>query len=65
MAWLQLELETNQTQAEELSELLEQFGAVSVSLTATSDEPLFDTKVKIRPKTRSKTITKNSGRRRV
>ena len=43
MAWLQLELETNQTQAEELSELLEQFGAVSVSLTASSDEPLFDT----------------------
>lgn len=43
MSWLQLELETNQTQAEELSELLEQFGAVSVSLTASSDEPLFDT----------------------
>ena len=43
MAWLQLELETNQTQAEELSELLEQFGAVSVSLTASSNEPLFDT----------------------
>ncbi len=43
MTWLQLELETNQTQAEELSELLEQFGAVSVSLTASSDEPLFDT----------------------
>ena len=43
MAWLQLELETNQTQAEELSELLEQFGAVSVSLTASSAEPLFDT----------------------
>ena len=43
MAWLQLELETNQTQAEELSELLEQFGAVSVSLVASSDEPLFDT----------------------
>lgn len=43
MAWLQLELETNQNQAEELAELLEQFGAVSVSLTASSNEPLFDT----------------------
>ena len=42
MAWLQLELETNQAQAEELSELLEQFGAVSVSLTASSDDPVFD-----------------------
>lgn len=42
MTWLQLELETNQAQAEELAELLEQFGAVSVSLTASSDEPLFD-----------------------
>tara|TARA_R110000782_G_scaffold133091_5_gene225305 strand:- start:845 stop:1759 length:915 start_codon:yes stop_codon:yes gene_type:complete len=42
MSWLQLELETNQAQAEELSELLEQFGAVSVSLTASSNEPLFD-----------------------
>ena len=49
MAWLQLELETNQTQAEELSELLEQFGAVSVSLTASSAEPLCSIlKVKIR-----------------
>ena len=43
MNWLQLEFETNQTQAEELSELLGEFGAVSVSLTASSDEPLFDT----------------------
>lgn len=43
MSWLQLELETYQAQAEELSELLEQFGAVSVSLTASSDEPVFDT----------------------
>lgn len=42
MSWLQLELETNQAKAEALSELLEQFGAVSVSLTASSDEPLFD-----------------------
>lgn len=43
MSWLQLELETNQAQAEELSDLLEQFGAVSVSLTAASDDPVFDT----------------------
>jgi ribosomal protein L11 methyltransferase len=43
MSWLQLELETNQAKAEELSELLEQFGAVSVSFTASSNEPLFDT----------------------
>ena len=42
MSWLQLELETHQAQAEELSELLEQFGAVSVSLSASSDEPVFD-----------------------
>ena len=42
MSWLQLELETRQAQAEELSELLEQFGADSVTLTASSDEPVFD-----------------------
>jgi len=42
MPWLQLELETHQAQAEELSELLEQLGAVSVTLTASSDEPVFD-----------------------
>lgn len=42
MPWLQLELETYQAQAEELSELLEQLGAVSVTLTASSDEPVFD-----------------------
>lgn len=44
MSWLQLELEleTYQAQAEELSDLLEQFGAVSVTLTAASDEPVFD-----------------------
>lgn len=42
MSWLQLELETHQAQAEELSELLEQFGAVSVTLTAASDETVFD-----------------------
>jgi ribosomal protein L11 methyltransferase len=42
MSWLQLELETHQAQAEELSELLEQFGAVSVTMTASSDDPVFD-----------------------
>jgi len=42
MSWLQLELETHQAQAEELSDLLEQFSAVSVTLTAASDEPVFD-----------------------
>ena len=42
MSWLQLELETNQTHAEELSTLLEQLGAISVSLTASSSEPVFD-----------------------
>jgi ribosomal protein L11 methyltransferase len=42
MSWLQLALETNQAKAEELSDLLEQLGAVSVSLTASSSEPLFD-----------------------
>lgn len=42
MSWLQLELETNQAQAEELTELLEQLGAVSVTLTAASDDPVFD-----------------------
>jgi len=42
MSWLQLELETNQTHAEELSALLEQLGAISVSLTASSSEPVFD-----------------------
>ena len=42
MSWLQLELDTNLTKAEILSELLEQFGAISVSLTAASDDPVFD-----------------------
>lgn len=42
MSWLQLELETHQAQAEELSDLLEQFGALSISLTASSEEPIFD-----------------------
>ena len=42
MRWLQFELETNQAYAEELSVLLEEFGAISISLTASSDEPIFD-----------------------
>jgi len=42
MSWLQLELETNQTYAEELSVFLEEFGAISICLTASSDEPIFD-----------------------
>ena len=42
MSWLQLDIETNPEQAETLSELLEQFGAVSVSLSAASSELVFD-----------------------
>ena len=42
MSWLQLELETNEVFGEELSVLLEEFGAISISLTASSDEPIFD-----------------------
>lgn len=42
MAWLQLSLESNRVDAEKLSELLEQFGAISISLSAISDELLFD-----------------------
>jgi len=42
MRWVQLELETNQAYTEELSVLLEEFGAISISLTASSDEPIFD-----------------------
>ncbi len=42
MRWLQFELETNQAYAEELSVLLEEFGAISISLTASSDELIFD-----------------------
>lgn len=42
MSWLRLELDTRQQHAETLSDLLEQFGAVSVSLSALSDEPVFD-----------------------
>lgn len=54
MSWLQLELETNQAQAEELSELLENLGAVSVSLTASSSEALFD--VAVQDATESKVL---------
>lgn len=42
MSWLQLELETGKAEAEILSGLLEQLGAVSVSLSASSDDPVFD-----------------------
>lgn len=42
MAWLQLILDSSREDAEILSELLELFGAVSVSLSAISNEPLFD-----------------------
>jgi len=41
MSWLQLTLESDHESAEQLSELLEQFGAVSISLTAMSDEKIF------------------------
>ena len=41
MPWLQLTLESDLESAEQLSELLEQFGAASVSLTAMSDEKIF------------------------
>ena len=42
MSWLQLELETGKPEAETLAGLLEQLGAVSVSLSAASEEPVFD-----------------------
>lgn len=41
MAWLQLMLESDLEGAGQLSELLEQFGAVSVSMSAISDEKIF------------------------
>ena len=41
MSWLELTLESDLENAEQLSELLEQFGAVSVSLSAVSDEKIF------------------------
>ncbi len=41
MVWLQLTLESTRENAEQLSELLEKYGAISVSLSALSDEPMF------------------------
>lgn len=41
MSWLQLTLESDLESAVQLSELLEQFGAVSVSMSAVSDEKIF------------------------
>ncbi len=41
MSWLQLTLESDSESAEKLSELLEQFAAVSVSLSAVSDGKKF------------------------
>lgn len=41
MTWLQLSLDSNREDAEQLAELLDQFGAISVSLSAISDELLF------------------------
>ena len=41
MSWLQLTLESDLESAEQLSELLEKFDAVSVSLSAVSDEKIF------------------------
>lgn len=49
MSWLQLTLESDLESAEQLSELLEQFGAVSVSLTAISDEKIFGQAVEKAP----------------
>lgn len=42
MPWLQLTLESNRESAEQLSELLEKFNAVSVSLCAVSEEAIFE-----------------------
>ena len=41
MSWLQLTLETDKDSAEQLSELLDKFGALSVSLIALSDEAVY------------------------
>ncbi len=41
MAWLQLTLDSNKGNAEQLLELLEQFGALSVSLSQLSEEAVF------------------------
>ena len=41
MAWLQLTLDSNKGNAEQLSELLEQFGTLSVSLSQLSEKAVF------------------------
>jgi ribosomal protein L11 methyltransferase len=41
MPWLQLTLESDPQHAEQMAELLEQFGAISVSFSAISDEAIF------------------------
>jgi len=41
MPWLQLTLETDKDSAEQLSELLDQFGAISISLSAASNEAIY------------------------
>ena len=41
MAWLQLTLESTRKSAERLSELLEKYGVISVSLSALSEAPVF------------------------
>lgn len=42
MSWLQLTLVTGKSEADRCAELLEQMGAVAVTLSANSDEPVFD-----------------------
>ncbi|MDX1518936.1 MAG: 50S ribosomal protein L11 methyltransferase, partial [Gammaproteobacteria bacterium] len=42
MAWLQLTVETDRAHCEALAGFFEQFAAASVSMSAASDEPLFD-----------------------
>ena len=40
--WLQLEVETTQDYVDQLSIFFEEIGAVSVSISASSSEPIFD-----------------------
>ena len=49
MPWLQLKLESDPESAEQLSELLDQFGAVSVSMTAMSNEKIFGQAIEKNP----------------
>ncbi len=49
MPWLQLTLESDLESAVQLSELLEQFGAVSVSMSAVSDEKIFGQAIEVDP----------------